>query len=182
MFYCYTRLKIHFCTSDQILTYSISTLVLLLKARSNGSNMLVKHYPTLLGGIGWCLISVGLCWMLECSNESMQYHPTMLNFSTRHEMMAYFWPLARTKMLDDVGWKGWTKSNLIQHRSTLSNMFDCRVQMGQAYVASNNVWCLTNMFVPFERTCTTNLALITRATRREPESSFTFQSIYIDLS
>ena len=29
-----------------------------LKARSNRSNMLVKHYPTLLGGVGRCLISV----------------------------------------------------------------------------------------------------------------------------
>ena len=41
-----------------------------VKARSNGSNMLVKHHPTLLGGVGRCLISVGLCWLLECSNES----------------------------------------------------------------------------------------------------------------
>ena len=49
---------------------STSRAVYIFKARSNGSNMLVKYYPTLLGGVGRYFISVGLCWMLECSNES----------------------------------------------------------------------------------------------------------------
>ena len=33
-------------------------------------------------------------------------------------------------MLDDVGWKVWKKSIFIQHRPTLSNMFNCAVQTG----------------------------------------------------
>ena len=32
--------------------------------------MLVKHYPTFMG-VGQCLISVGLCWMLEFSNDTI---------------------------------------------------------------------------------------------------------------
>ena len=46
------------------------TLYITVKARSNGSNMSVKH-PTLLGGIGRCLISVGCL--------SMQTNPTLSN-------------------------------------------------------------------------------------------------------
>ena len=39
--------------------------------------------------------------------------------------------ITRTKMLDDVGWKVWTKSNSIQRCPKLSNMFDRTVQTGQ---------------------------------------------------
>ena len=31
----------------------------IVKAHSIGSNLLVKHYPTLLGGVGRCLIKAG---------------------------------------------------------------------------------------------------------------------------
>ena len=63
---------IHFLAvrSFQILHNRAFVHFVAVKARSNGSNTLVKHYPRLLAGVGWCLISVGLCWMLENSNES----------------------------------------------------------------------------------------------------------------
>ena len=75
-----------------------------LMSRSNGLNMLVKHYPTLLGGVGRVrsvLDCVG-CW-------SVQTNPTPSNrlyFSTRHEIMAYCWSRER---------KCWT---------SLTNVFD----------------------------------------------------------
>ena len=51
-------------------------------------------------------------------------------------------------MLDEKFEQSQTSSNIVQHRPTLSNMFDCAVQMGQTLYAQQ---CLTNMFDQFER-------------------------------
>ena len=47
-----------------------------------------KHYPTLLGGVGWCLISVG-CW-------SVQTNPTPSNnigFQGIISVLGHYWVL-----------------------------------------------------------------------------------------
>ena len=69
--------------------------------------MLVKHYPTLLAGVGRCLISVGLCWMLECSNESNTIQQYLISVPGTILWRIY---MAQLKLWDDVGWKVWTKS------------------------------------------------------------------------
>ena len=65
--------------------------------------------------------------------QPIQHHPTMLDFNTRHEIMAYFWSRERKcwTMLDEKFKQSQTSSNIVQHRPTLSNMFDCAVQTGQ---------------------------------------------------
>ena len=57
-----------------------------LKARSNGSNMLVEHYPTLLGGVGRCFWSVLDAGVFK----RIQHHPTMLDFSTGTKLWSIF--------------------------------------------------------------------------------------------
>ena len=112
-----------------LVSFSICVVRLRVKARLT---MLAKH-STLFGGVGRCLTSVGCV-----SVQGIQHHLTVLEFGTRsHDL------ITRAKMLDNVGWKVWTKSNFIQccstpsntiqHRPTLFNMFDCAVQMGQTY-------------------------------------------------
>ena len=99
--------------------------VAILKANSNGSYILVKHYPTLLGYVVWSMLDCVECW-------SVQTNPaTSNNVGFQYLARNYGIFLIETKMLDDVRWKVWTKSNFIQHRPTLSNMLDCAVQMGQ---------------------------------------------------
>ena len=75
--------------------------------------MLVKRYPTLLGGVGWCLIIVGLCWMLECSNEFITIQQYWI--SVPGPMI-----LLRERkcwtMLDEKFEQKQTSSNLVQHR------------------------------------------------------------------
>ena len=89
--------------------------------------MLVKHYPTLLDGVGRCLISV----VLDAGVfKRIEHRQTMLDFSTRHEIMALFL-ITRTKMLDEKFEQNQTSFNIVQHRPILSNMFDCAVQTGQ---------------------------------------------------
>ena len=92
-----------------------------VKTCSNGSDILAKHYPTLLGGVGRCLICVGLCWMLECANESNTIQQCWISVPGLMIL------ITQAKMLDDVG----RKSNFIQHFPTLFNMFDCAVQTDQ---------------------------------------------------
>ena len=77
--------------------------------------MLVKH-PILLGGVRQCLISVGLCWMLECSNESNTIQQRA-DFSTRHKIMVYFLSQKhkRWTMLDEKFELSQTSSNIVKH-------------------------------------------------------------------
>ena len=118
------------------------------------------------------LIIVGLCWLLDAAVfKRFYHHPTILDFSTRHEIGVFL--IMRTNVLDDVGWKVWTKSNFIHHRPTLSNTIQhvwlccsngsnmlcpimfydvwptCLIMLYKRvkHAVSNNVlWCLTNMF------------------------------------
>ena len=62
--------------------------------------------------------------------KRIQHHPTMLDLSTRHEIIVYFF-ITRAKMLNDKFDQSQTSSKFVQHRPTLSNMVDCAVQMGQ---------------------------------------------------
>ena len=110
----------------------VSSYFASLKARSNGSNMLLKHYPTLLGGVGRCLINVGLCWMLECSNESNTIQQCWISvpgtklwriFDHANENVGQCWM------------KGLTK---VKHHPAPSNMFDLLFDRVK-HVASNNV-------------------------------------------
>ena len=96
-----------------------------LKARSNGSNMLVKHYPTLLGGVGrvWSVLNAGVF------NESNTIQQCWISVYQERNYDVFL--ITRTKMSDAVGCKVWTKLNFIKRRPTLSNMFDCAVQTGQ---------------------------------------------------
>ena len=58
--------------------------------------MLVKHYPTLLGGVGRCLISVG-CWSLQTNptlSDNVEFQDQARNYG--------LFLITRTKMLDDV--------------------------------------------------------------------------------
>ena len=89
---------------------------------------LVKHYQTLLGGVGRCLISVG-CWSVQTSRTPL----TMLDFGTRHEIMAFFWSRERKcwTMLDEKFKQVQTSSKIVQHWLKPANMFYCAVQMGQ---------------------------------------------------
>ena len=108
-----------------------------LKTRLNGSNMF-KHYPTLLGGVGRCLISVGLCWMLECSNES-------------NTIQQYWISVPGTKLWrifdqanENVG-RCWVKRlNNVKLHPTPSNMFNCAVQMGPTC-------CVQQCFIMFDQ-------------------------------
>ena len=86
--------------------------VQMVEVRLNGSNMLVKHYPTLLGGVGRCLISVG-CWGVQTNPTP----PNNVGFQYQVQNYGVFL-IMRTKLLDDVEWKVWTKSNIVQHCPT----------------------------------------------------------------
>ena len=121
--------------------------ILVLKARSNGSNILIKHYPTLLGGVRQCLISVGLFWMLECTNESNTIQQCCISvpgtkllhsFDQTNESVGRCW----MKSLDKVKLQT-TSSNNVQHYPTCMMVLFNWVK----HVASN-VWeSLTNMFI-----------------------------------
>ena len=56
------------------------------------------------------------------------------------------------KMLNEKFEQSQTSSNIVQHRPTLSNMFDCAVQTGQTVAFNNfdNVWptCLIRLNGP----------------------------------
>ena len=69
-----------------------------LKATSNGPNMLVKHYPTLLGG-------VDQCWIVLNAGVFKRIHATPSNnveFQYQAQNDGVFL-IMRTKILDDVG-------------------------------------------------------------------------------
>ena len=90
--------------------------------------MLVKHYPTLLGDVGRCLISVG-CW-------SVQTNPTPSNnVGFQYQTRNYCVFLSRERkcftVLDEKLEQTQTSSSIVQHHPTLSNMFDCAVQTDQ---------------------------------------------------
>ena len=91
------------------------------------------------------------CWMVLDAGmfKRIQHHPTMLDFSSRHEITWRIFDHANENV-DYIGWKVWTKSNFIQHRPTLSNMFDCAVQTRQTCFVQqvfDNVWptCLIRL-------------------------------------
>ena len=116
------------------------------KALSNGSNMLVKHYPTLLGGVGRCLIIAGLCWMLECSNESNTIQQCWISVPGTK-----LWRTKMLKMLDEKFEQSQTSSNIVQQWPTCLVVLFKRVK----HVASN-------VFGPFEQhdqTCWTMFKL-----------------------
>ena len=71
-----------------------------VKARLNGSNMLVKHNPTLSSDVERCLISVEWSWMRECLNVSNTIKHTAMKW--RETDYAVFL-IAQAKMLGDNG-------------------------------------------------------------------------------
>ena len=104
--------------------------------------MLDKHYPTLLGGVGRCLVSVG-CWSVQTNARSSK------NVGFQYQARKYsVFLITRTKMLDEMFEQSQTSSNIVRNCPTLSNMFDCAVQTGQRCCVQQ---CLTKMFRPFER-------------------------------
>ena len=94
----------------------------------------IKHVgQTLSNIVGWCWMVFDHCWIVLDARvfKRIHHHPTILDFGTRtHDFVT------RAKMLDDVGWKVWTKTNFIQSRPTPSSMFDRAVQTVQ-HVAFN---------------------------------------------
>ena len=103
------------------------------------SNM-IQHCWVVLDGI-WSLLDCVGCWSVQTNpipsnNVGFRYH------ARKYGVLL----ITRAKMLDDIGWKGWTKSNFIQHRPTCLNVLFKRVK----YAASRYVWCSTK-FDPFEQ-------------------------------
>ena len=86
--------------------------------------MLVKHVGhTLSNIVRWCWMLFDQCWIVLNAGvfKRIQHHPTMLDFSTRHEIMAYFWSRERkcwtmlNKTFEQSHWLYPTLSNTIQH-------------------------------------------------------------------
>ena len=52
----------------------------------------IKHDGQTSIIVGWCWTVFDQCWILLDAGvfKRIQHHPTMLDFSTRNEIMAYF--------------------------------------------------------------------------------------------
>ena len=112
-----------------------------LKTRSNGSNMLVKHYPTLLRGIGlcfdhcWIVLTFG-CWSVQTiltpsNNIGFQYQTRNWRiFDHANKRVGRCW----MKSLNEVKLHP-SSSNTIQHYPTCLIMLFKRVK----HAVSNNV-------------------------------------------
>ena len=86
----------------------------------------IQHCWVVLDGVWSVFMDCVGCWIAQTNSTPSN------NVGFQYQAWHYAVSLImRTKILDNVGWKVWTKSNFIQHHPTLSSMFNCAVQTGQ---------------------------------------------------
>ena len=112
-------------------THNISLIYMVQCTK--GSLNLIKHVgQTLSNIVGWCWTVFDQCWIVLDAGvfKRIQHHPTIFDFSTRHDIVAYIYGA------NEIVGRCWMKS--LNKVKTLSNMFDVLLKWVE-HVAFNNV-------------------------------------------